>query len=206
MHAAVVVAGGRSTRFGGADKAVASLAGTPMIRRVADRLAGPVGELVVNCRTDQRAPIEQALIDYPRPVTYALDDVPDEGPLPGMRAGLRATDAPFAFVVGCDYPFVDPGFVRYLLDRAAAHDAAVPRPDAHPEALHAVYRVEPAVTACEGALDRSERRADAVLDGLDYATVTGEEVEVHTVARTFENVNTRAAFEAAAERLTDGER
>ena len=50
MRSGVVVAGGRSTRFGAPDKAVADLGGTPMIRRVADRIAPAVEELVVNCR------------------------------------------------------------------------------------------------------------------------------------------------------------
>ena len=38
MTTGAIVAGGRSTRFGDRDKAVAELAGVPMIRRVADRL------------------------------------------------------------------------------------------------------------------------------------------------------------------------
>lgn len=200
MHAGVVVAGGRSTRFGDADKATAELAGVPMVRRVADRIAGPVDGLVVNCRADQRDAISEALAGYPRPVTYAIDADPDAGPLAGMRDGLRATDADLAFVVGCDAPFVDPAFVRYLFDRAAAHDAAVPERD-YREALHAVYRPGPTAAACADALARGERRALAALAGLDTAVVGAEEIAVHAVERTFENVNTRAALERAAERL-----
>ncbi|WP_435096923.1 molybdenum cofactor guanylyltransferase [Halarchaeum sp. P4] len=201
MHAGVVVAGGRSTRFGDADKAVAELAGTPMVRRVADRLAGPVEELVVNCRADQRDAVAAALADYPLPVTYAIDDAPDEGPLAGIERGLRETDAERAFVVACDVPFVDPAFVRYLFDRAAARDAAVPKPEAYHEVLHAVYRTDAAASAASRALERGERKAIAVLDGLDYAVVTAEEVETHAAPGSFENLNTRAAFEAAAERF-----
>ena len=48
MRASLVLAGGRSTRFGDSDKAVAELAGTPMIRRVVDRVAGVVSEVVIN--------------------------------------------------------------------------------------------------------------------------------------------------------------
>lgn len=195
------MAGGRSERFGDADKAVASLAGTPLIRRVADRVAGPLDELVVNCRAGQRDAVADALDGVPLPVTYALDDEPDRGPLAGMRAGLRATDAPFAFVVACDAPFVDPGFVRYLFDRARAHDAAVPRRDGYREPLHAVYRVSPAVRACERALDAGRQRADAALADLSCATVTDAEVETHAAPGAFENVNTRADLERAAERL-----
>ncbi|QLC34176.1 molybdenum cofactor guanylyltransferase [Halarchaeum sp. CBA1220] len=201
MHAGVVVAGGRSTRFDGADKAVAELAGTPMIRRVADRIAGPVDELVVNCRADQRERIADALAGYPLPVTYALDDRPDEGPLAGLACGLRATDAERAFVVACDVPFVDPAFVRYLFDRAAAHEAAVPKPGGYREALHAVYRPDAAADAAVRALDSGERRAVALLDGLDVASVTAEEIDAHATTGSFESLNTRTAFDAAAERF-----
>ena len=73
MYSAVIVAGGRSTRFGDDDKAVAPLSGTPMIRRVADRLEPVVDELVVNCRDDQRDAIEEALAGYPLATNFALD-------------------------------------------------------------------------------------------------------------------------------------
>ena len=54
MGAGVIVAGGRSTRFGERDKAVADLAGTPMIRRVVDRIAGVTDELGDDVRGLQR--------------------------------------------------------------------------------------------------------------------------------------------------------
>ncbi|GAA0299857.1 molybdenum cofactor guanylyltransferase [Halarchaeum salinum] len=203
MHAAVVVAGGRSTRFGDRDKATASLAGTPLIRRVADRVTGPVETLVVNCRPDQRDAIERALAGVPLPVTYALDAPAraDKGPLAGMGTGLRATDAERAFVVACDVPFVDPAFVRYLLDRAAAREAAVPYREGYAEPLHAVYEVRPTVDAIERALADGRRRADAPLDDLDVGVVTEREIDTHAAPGTFTNLNTRAAFEAAENRL-----
>lgn len=137
MRAGVIVAGGRSTRFGEADKAVADLAGTPMVRHVADRLAGVVDLLVVNCRRDQVADVEAALSGYERPVRVAVDENPDEGPMAGIRTGLRTVldewrergdadtggwggvaESPYAFVAACDMPFVDPPLVDYLFDRA----------------------------------------------------------------------------------------
>jgi len=203
VHAAVVVAGGRSTRFGERDKATASLAGTPLIRRVADRLAGPVESLVVNCRPAQRDAIADVLADYPRPVSYALDapDRADEGPLAGMCAGLRETDAKRAFVVACDVPFVDPAFVRYLFDRAAVREAAVPYREGYAEPLHAVYAVEPAADAIEHALDDGRRRADAALDALDVSAVGEAAIGTHAAPGAFTNLNTRAALDAAEDRL-----
>jgi len=216
---AVVVAGGRSTRFGDRDKAVADLAGTPMIRRVADRVADATDRLVVNCRSDQREAIEDAMAGYPNPVRYAEDPEPDEGPTAGIRTGLRAVeawaggadaaggrDAP-AFVVACDMPFVDPDLVATLFDRLDRDsrgdppDAVVPRVDDEWfQTTHAAYRAGPMADACEDALSRGDRKIIAPLFELDYETVGADDLAALGVDdRSFENLNTHEEFEAAAE-------
>jgi molybdopterin-guanine dinucleotide biosynthesis protein A len=201
MRAGVIVAGGRSTRFGERDKAVADLAGTPMVRRVADRLAGVVDELVVNCRADQRDPLAAALDGLDPAPRFAVDPEPDRGPMAGIMTGLRAVEAPYAAVVACDMPFVDPGFLAHLFERAAGHDAAVPRPDEWFQPTQAVYRADPMANACAAALDRGEGRIVAPLEELDAVTVGRDEIERHASPDTFENCNTPAEFAAAAERL-----
>ena len=144
MRAGVVLSGGRSTRFGDRDKAVADLAGTPMIRRVVDRIGTAVDELVVNCREDQVDAIAEALDGSGFDPTFALDRTPDEGPMAGIRYGLDAATAEYAVVVACDMPFVDPDVVESLFERAAGADAAVPRPDEWYQTTQAVYATEPA--------------------------------------------------------------
>jgi molybdopterin-guanine dinucleotide biosynthesis protein A len=189
MRAGVILAGGRSTRFGNADKAVAPLAGTPMIRRVADRLVDVVDALVVNCREDQRPAIEEALEGYPLEVRYAPDPTPDEGPMSGIRTGLReaeAAGAEYAAVVACDMPFVDPQFVEELFERARGTDAAVPRPGEWFQTTQAVYRVESMAAACEEALAAGEVKIIAPLFELDYVVLEDAPED------TFRNVNTQA--------------
>jgi molybdopterin-guanine dinucleotide biosynthesis protein A len=201
MRSGVILAGGRSTRFGDTDKAVADLAGTPMIRRVADRVARVTGELVVNCRADQREAIRAALADVGRPVSVAIDPESDRGPMAGIAAGLDAAAGDYAAVVACDMPFVDPSFLDHLFDRAAGHDAAVPRPGEWFETTQAVYRTTPMAAACERALAAGEGRIVSALFELDYVVVGREETEATAAAATFEDLNTREAFEAAASRL-----
>jgi len=204
MQAGVIVAGGRSTRFGETDKAVADLAGTPMIRRVADRLAGVVDALVVNCRSDQVPAIREALADYERPVRIAEDPQPDLGPVAGIRTGLRAVDAEYAIVVACDMPFVDPDLVAYLFERAAGHDAAVPQlEDKWYQTTQAVYRAAAMAEACEAALERGDRKVLAPLADLDYVVVDDAEIRERASTETFENLNTRDEFKAAQERFAE---
>jgi molybdopterin-guanine dinucleotide biosynthesis protein A len=201
MRAGLIVAGGRSTRFGDRDKAVAELAGTPMIRRVADRIGEAVDELVVNCRADQVDAIAAAFDGSGFDPAFAVDRETDEGPMAGIARGLEEVSAEYALVVACDMPFVDPEFVAYLFERAAARDAAVPRPDEWYQTTQAVYRTDAMTAACRRALDRDERRIVAPLDELDVVVVDGDEVERVASMRTFENLNTREEFENADARL-----
>jgi len=198
---AVVLAGGRSTRFGDDDKEVADLAGTPMIRRVVDRVAPVVDAVVINCRAAQRAAIADALDGAPVPVAFAEDEYPDEGPMAGMATGLRAVESEYAFVVACDMPFVDVDFVDYLFERAAGHEAAVPRPDQWFETTHAVYRAATMADACEAALEAGKERIVAPLFELDFVVADAADVREHGNPRTFENCNTRTDVEDAARRL-----
>lgn len=202
MASGVIIAGGRSTRFGDEDKVIADLAGTPMIRRVADRIGPIIDELVVNCRRDQVDPVREALTGYDHEVRFAVDSEPDRGPMSGIRTGLREAQAEYAFVVACDMPFVDPEFASYLLDRSAGYDAAVPRlSDGWFQTTQAVYRREPMATACDEALERGARKVIDPLSHLEYAVVDETEVREHAGLETFENVNTREELEAAVDRI-----
>ena len=207
MDSGVIVAGGRSTRFGDTDKAVAELAGTPMIRRVADRIEAVVDELVVNCRPEQTDAIRDAMDGYPLPVTYAEDEVPDRGPVAGIHNGLESAAGRYAFVVACDMPFVDPALAAYLFERAAGHDAAVPRLESGWfQTTQAVYHAEAMTGACERVLEAAENpQILAPLEELDYVVVEEADLETVTDLETFENVNTKAEFDAAQERLSSTE-
>ncbi|WP_418286020.1 molybdenum cofactor guanylyltransferase [Halorubrum sp. DTA46] len=215
MTSGAILAGGRSTRFGDADKSVVELGGVPMIRRVADRLAGTddpippggdraaagdpvVDDLVINCRPDQRDAVAAALDGITLPVRWALDDDVDLGPVAGVRNACRAAPGEYVAVVACDMPFVDPGFLDSLVADAAGHDAAIPRiDDRWLQTTQAVYRADAMAAACDRALDRGDRKLVAPLDGLNWITVDDATVHERTTERTFTNVNTRGELAEA---------
>ena len=197
----LVVAGGRSRRFGEQDKVIADLAGVPMVRRVADRLSD-LDELLVSCRADQTAAIERALSGMD--VRCVVDPEPDGGPMIGVHTGLRALDAEYAAVVAADMPFVDPTLLSHLFERAAGHDAAVPQHEGWLQPTQAVYRTERMADACARALSRGDRELRAALSSLDCVVVEEDELREHADLRTFTNVNTREEF-AAAERALEAD-
>ncbi|WP_254841335.1 molybdenum cofactor guanylyltransferase [Natronomonas marina] len=198
-RAGVVVAGGRSTRMGDREKAVLKVGGRPLVARVADALAAVADELVVNCRADQREAIAAVLAD--RDPAFAIDADPDRGPVAGVETGLRATDADYAAVVACDMPFLDPGLLRYLFERAAGHEAAVPKPAEWFEPLHAVYRPEQMAAACENALAEGEPRLVEPVFSLDFEVVERADLLAHGTLASFESVDTPADLRDAADRL-----
>jgi molybdopterin-guanine dinucleotide biosynthesis protein A len=172
-----------------------------MIRRVVDRIGPAVDDLVVNCRDAQVSAIDAALEGGPD-ASVAVDPVPDRGPMAGIMTGLRAVAAEYAAVVACDMPFVEAALIDHLFDRAAGHEAAVPRiDDRWFQTTQAVYRADPMADACERAIERGERRIVEPLFELDYVVVEEAAVREHATLETFENVNTRAEFEDAAARL-----
>lgn len=184
----VIVAGGQSLRMGEIEKTVMDIAGTPLIRHVADRLLAATDELVVNCRRKQRDAIADAL-DGLDP-TFAIEAVPDRGPVAGIQTGLQASETEYAAVVASDMPLLDAELITYLLDRADGHDAAVPRPGEWFEPLHAVYKVEPTIEACEETLQRENPRIMEPLSKLDWVVLNRSELLEHGSFDSFESVDT----------------
>jgi len=221
MTSGTILAGGRSTRFEDVDKSVAELGGVPLIRRVANRLAGTddsispgaarasggdpvVDELVINCRPDQRDAIATALDGVPLPVRWAFDDTSDLGPVAGIRNACRVASNEYAVVVACDMPFVDPAFLASLIDDAAGREAAIPRlDDKWFQTTQAVYHANAMETACDRALVRGDRKLLAPLDELDRVIVDDNTVRDRTSKRTFLNVNTREELATAEAILAD---
>ncbi len=84
----------------------------------------------------------------------------------GIATGLGAVDSEYAAVVACDMPFVDPAFLDYLFERAASHEAAVPRPDEWFQTTQAVYHAEamqaPASERWNAASTKSSNRCSTL--------------------------------------------
>jgi molybdopterin-guanine dinucleotide biosynthesis protein A len=204
----VVLAGGRSTRFGDADKAVATLDGQPLVAHVVDAVAEATEEppLLAVATDEQAERLRDALAD--RAVDPVRDDPSLSGPLAGLAAAVAATDAPWLFVCACDMPLVSPASVDALRTRLAASvddragergdvDAVVPVVDGYDQPLHALYRRS---TAADALSDLAAGDAlMTVLDGLAVERVAADAVAA-PLAEATTNVNTRAELAALQDR------
>lgn len=118
----VVLAGGRSERMGGREKAMLSLARQPMITHVVERLGRQVERMVINANGDPA-----------RFRGYGLPVIADTvegfaGPLAGLLAGmaysLQAMGGADVVTVAADTPFIPDDLVARLA--AARREADVP--------------------------------------------------------------------------------
>lgn len=196
----LVLAGGYSTRFGEADKAVATLDGTPMIRHVVDRLSQITDGVVINCRADQQTAIDDALSGADASIQFAIDPVPDRGPVGGIHTGLEKSGAEYTAVVACDMPFVDSTLLEELFARAESKDGAVVELEAGwLQTTQAVYRTDAMARACGETIDSEDNRVVAALEKIDWVTVPETDLEGIS-PETFESIDTQAALDEAEER------
>lgn len=117
----VVIAGGRSTRFGG-EKAVATFRGEPLLLRAARRLAAACDAVAVNARPGTQSAALAESLGYP-----VLHDAPGDpdGPLSGVKAGLQwaaRQGAQWVAVSPCDVPLLPADLYQRLI--AAAGEGA----------------------------------------------------------------------------------
>ncbi len=196
----VILAGGRSRRFG-SPKTFAHVAGLPMLLRVRSALAAAVPDVVA---VGQVPLLSEAGLEC-RP-----DVSPGGGPMAGLQVALRwakERDLPGVLLAGCDMPFLSPGLLRYIIERAAAAPLAVAPvgfAGGQPEPLCAWYSV-----GCMVEVDR--RIASGRLAMTALLTLSGVElIPPCEVARfgdpatIFMNVNTMADRERAE--IVAGER
>jgi len=198
----IVLAGGFSTRFGECDKALATVAGEPMLARVVGRLGSVVDEVVVSCRRDQRPGFDRVLAERPDATVdrYAFDPAPDGGPLVGLLTALEAVETEAAAVVGCDMPWLSPGLFGTLFERVAAHEAAVPESaDGHAHPLHAVYGADASRRAGRARRDAGRRSLCGLVERLDAVALPVADVPAGD-GRCLRDVDVRTDLEAVESR------
>ena len=198
MSTGIVVAGGASRRFGPGEKALATVDGSPMLRRVVDALESVADAVVVSCREAQRSAFEAAL--SPVEARFAVDPVSGGGPVVGLETACAAVDDDVALVVGCDLPLVRTATLSTLLSRLDARpvDAVVPRVDGRRQPLCGAYRVGALEDAIDAVGDAHGCRVDALFDHLEGHAVSADRLPGGD--RAFWNVNTRQDLERVRRR------
>ena len=96
----VILAGGRGSRMGGADKGLQNFNGLPLALHTLMRLSPQVGEIMINANRNLAAYESFGVPVWPDSTTlgeYA-------GPLAGFITGLERCETPYLLTVPCDTP------------------------------------------------------------------------------------------------------
>jgi molybdopterin-guanine dinucleotide biosynthesis protein A len=189
----LVLAGGRSVRFGG-EKAVALLEGRPLLAWAAERLRTVAASVAINVREGTEAEAVAKALELPTLYDAAGDAA---GPLAGVKAGLiwaEAQGARMLAVSPCDAPLLPADLFVRLLERADGHAAMAVTSDGR-QPLCALWPVAALATVREALVGGAHPPTWQVLERLDARKVLFEHPE------DFANINTRDDLAAVEGRL-----
>jgi len=187
---AIILAGGRSSRMG-RDKSTVEFGGEPLLLRAVHRLEEIFDEIIVV--TNREIPFEMTGIKVVR------DEVPYQGPLGGIGAGLKASSNDMSFVVAVDMPFISPQVIDYLSELTDEADAVVPRTIHGLEPLFAFYNKR-CLYEINKALVEGERKVASIFPKLNLRVAGFPEIShLDGADRTFVNINTERDLEKVEE-------
>ncbi len=187
----IVLAGGRSSRFG-SDKLIAEVDGRTLLERSAHAVATIATELIIVTAPGDDRPLPAVDV----PVHRVEDAEAFGGPLVGLRGGLEIALEPIVVVVAGDMPSIVPEVLAALvraLEASPASAAAALETGGRLVPLPAALRTSAASDAVTRLLADGERRLRAVFERLPTRLLS--EMEWHPLdpdGRTLRDVDVPA--------------
>jgi len=180
-----ILAGGRSTRYGGLPKGLERVRGVRIIDRVRAALEPVVDDLLVIANDD-------AASEWLPGVRCERDVLQDVGSVAGIHAALTHA-ASAVIVVAWDMPFVPTGLLRTLCDAGSNADAAVPESDTSRRGLEPLcaYYASACIPAIERRIASGDARVISFYEDIRLARVPADVVaQFGDPSLLFMNVNT----------------
>jgi molybdenum cofactor guanylyltransferase len=164
----VVLAGGRSTRFG-RDKLAEPYRGMPMLQHAILRLGEVCSEVIVVLAPN----VPEPSMPIGAPARFARDPTEGQGPLAGAHAGLLAVATELALLTGGDMPDLQTRVLLEMLQVAgeAGVDAVALQDGDRFGPLPSVVRTAKALEVAHALLHDGRRAIRDLLDALRLAVI-----------------------------------
>jgi molybdopterin-guanine dinucleotide biosynthesis protein A len=216
-RAALILAGGDAKRFQAADqpwtdKALAEVAGKPLLVHVVENLKGTVDKVAVCVNDEQRLAAYEQLLDK-----HAIDDVEFvvdkkgggvKGPLLAITSGLAAVNADYCLVIPTDMPFLKPEVTDFLFKACVGYDVAVPMwPDGTVETLLMAIERTSCLEIAETLLALDRANADAIIraaGNVHLVSPLKAICQLDPELTSFVNINSQEDLASLKTRSTEG--
>ncbi|MEW6009099.1 MAG: molybdenum cofactor guanylyltransferase [Candidatus Omnitrophota bacterium] len=189
---AIILAGGKSSRFG-SDKAFIKIYGKPLIERQVKILKNIFKKIIIVTNNPGNYKFKK--------VKVVKDIIAGCGPLSGIHAGLVLSDSFYNFVVSCDMPNLSLDLIRYLISIKDGFDVVVPKLKNGFETLFAIYSKNCILPIYE-LLRGDNLRVTNFFDKVKLKKVNQEKIiKFGDTNILFMNINTRADLALARKML-----
>ncbi len=130
---AAILAGGKSTRFDGQNKALIKVSGETILERNIQILRSLFDEIhIISNKTEEFEHIG---------IPVFADDIDNIGPLGGIYTALLHSNCEAVFVFSCDMPFLSEDMIKNIIAHFTKNRSQILIPQIHNkiEPLHAIY-------------------------------------------------------------------
>ncbi len=183
---AIILAGGNARRMG-QDKAMLLLNQRSLLKTVIETMQPLFVHTLIS--VSQLRPE----IDVPQICDAELD----AGPLVGLVTTLEKISTPWAFVVGCDMPFISSAVVEQLAKQRAHYQAVIPVVRDQLQPLAAFYSTT-CIPMLRASLSLGNRSLHGAISHLNVCYVNEAElIKVDPQLRSFFDLDTPQDFERA---------
>ncbi|KXS37735.1 MAG: molybdopterin-guanine dinucleotide biosynthesis protein A [Candidatus Frackibacter sp. T328-2] len=187
--AAIILAGGKSSRMKGANKPLMEFGEKTMIAHIVDKLNEIFSKVIIAAK-------DKELYNECRAKVVVDDFFTHQGPLSGMHAGLQASPDKYNLIIGCDMPLLSLELIEYMLNHSTS-DILVPRVGNNFEPLHAIYSKD-CLPSIEEVIKQNRYRIMEFWPKVDVQYIEEEKIrEFSPNLHSFFNVNTREDYNHA---------
>lgn len=189
----VILAGGRSSRFDGTNKAFIRLNGRPIVDFVISLFSSVFSRLLIVTN--------EPLSYLPWDADLVTDLFSARSSLTGIHTGLFYADTPYIFAAACDIPFVRRSVLDLVLSEAEpGFDAVMPETPSGLEPLFAIYSRH-AMETVERHVRQEKFKIRRVFKNLRVKIIPASRVlAADPELDTFFNINTPEDLKAARSR------